>query len=279
MNIWLLAVILGLIEGITEFIPVSSTGHLLLAGNFLGVREHAPFLTSELFNAFIQCWALLAALPLFRERLATLRRWREPLHRDYFLKLGLALGITIAGALVMKTYGLELRDSALPIVAALAVGGVTFILVERWLHGRNTGTEITWKIAAVIGLAQLLAVAFPGTSRSGATILLALMLGLARPAATEFSFLLGVPTLGAAGAKTLFDAWRNGGSRLPDGVTVVPIEWAPMLLASGVAALSSFFAVRWLLGYVRTHSFAGFGWYRIALAAVIAVFLSVGWMH
>lgn len=269
MNIWLLAIILGLVEGITEFIPVSSTGHLLLAENFLRVRENAPFLTTELFNSFIQCWALLAALPLFKDRLATIGRWRERIHRDYFLKLGLALGITIAGALVMKGFGLELRDAALPILVALAVGGVFFIVIERRIHGRNTATEITWKMAAVIGAAQLLAVAFPGSSRSGVTILVALMFGLARPVATEFSFLLGVPTLCAAGVKTLFDAWKRGET----------IEWGPMLLASGVAALSSFLAVRWLLGYVRTHSFAGFGWYRIGLAALIAVLLLCGVMH
>src|ERR1043165_4954135 len=105
MNVLLLAIILGLIEGLTEFIPVSSTGHLLLAENLLGIKE-SDFLATDLFNSFIQVWAMLAALPLFRSRLATLARWREPQYRDYFIKLIVAFGITAAGALILKKHGL-----------------------------------------------------------------------------------------------------------------------------------------------------------------------------
>lgn len=269
MSIWLLALILGLIEGITEFIPVSSTGHLLLAENFLRVRETAPFLTTELFNAFIQCWAVVAALPLFRERLATLRRWREPKYRDYFIKLLGAFVITGAGGLLMKKLGLELPETALPVLAALFIGGVLFVAVERWLRGREPRDEITWTIAIAIGVAQLAAVAFPGTSRSGATILVALILGLGRPIAIEFSFLLGVPTLCAAGAKTLYDAWKAG----------MEIDWAALAIASVASAVSSILAVRWLLGYVQSHTFTSFGWYRIALSVVLLALFFAGWLH
>jgi undecaprenyl-diphosphatase len=269
MSIWLLALILGLIEGITEFIPVSSTGHLLLAENLLRVRETAPFLTTELFNAFIQCWAVVAALPLFRERLATLRRWREPKYRDYFIKLLGAFVITGAGGLLMKKLGLELPETALPVLAALFIGGVLFVAVERWLRGREPRDEITWTIAIAIGVAQLAAVAFPGTSRSGATILIALILGLGRPIAIEFSFLLGVPTLCAAGAKTLYDAWKTG----------MEIDWAALAIASVASAISSILAVRWLLGYVRSHTFTSFGWYRIGLSVVLLALFFAGWLH
>src|SRR5262249_19877103 len=137
MSVWLLALILGLIEGITEFIPVSSTGHLLLAENLLKVKEHAPFLTTEVFNAFIQVWALVAALPLFRDRLETLREWRKPEYRDYFVKLIVAFVITGIGGLTMKKAGLELPHTAKPIMWALFIGGVLFIVVERMLHKRN----------------------------------------------------------------------------------------------------------------------------------------------
>ena len=114
MALWF-AALLGLVQGLTEFIPVSSTGHLLLAENLLGVRETAPFLTTELFNAFIQCWAVVAALPLFRERLATLKRWREPKYRDYFIKLLGAFVLTGVGGLLMKKLGLEPpRSTPLP---------------------------------------------------------------------------------------------------------------------------------------------------------------------
>jgi undecaprenyl-diphosphatase len=269
MSIWLLALILGLIEGITEFIPVSSTGHLLIAENLLGVRDTAPFLKTELFNAFIQCWAVIAALPLFSERLKTLRRWREPKYRDYFVKLIVAFVITGAGGLLLKKLGLELPETALPVVCALFIGGVLFLAVELWLKDRPSTDEITWRIAIAMGFAQLLAVAFPGTSRSGATIIIALALGMGRSAATEFSFLLGVPTLVAAGAKTLYDAIKEG----------VVIDWSALVIASVASGISSIIAVRWLLGYVRTHTFVGFGWYRIGLAAVLLGLYFGAYLH
>lgn len=264
MDFFLTAVILGLIEGITEFIPVSSTGHLLLAEYFLRL-EH-PFFHSELFNAVIQVGAMLAALPLFRSRLATLRRWRDPAARGYFVKLGVAFFITGAGGLLLKKAGLELPDTVWPIATALGVGGIVFLIVERWLRGRKMGSEVTWTIAVAIGLVQLVAVAFPGTSRSGVTIITALVLGLARVPATEFSFLLGVPTLCAAGAKTAYDAYK----------TQEVILWFPLVVAFVVASISSFLAVRWLLGYVRSHTFEGFGWYRLGLTAVLLVLVKAG---
>lgn len=269
MSILLIAIFLGLVEGITEFIPVSSTGHLLIAEHFLkldGVRLSQTFFHSEVFNAVIQVGAVLAALPLFKDRLASLKRWRDPAARSYFLKLGVAFLITAAGGLLMKKAGLRLPHTVWPIAVALGVGGLLFLLVERFIRGRKIGDEVTWIIAIAIGVAQLAAVAFPGTSRSGATIIIALALGLGRVAATEFSFLLGVPTLCAAGLKTSFDAWKAHET----------ILWAPLIVAAVVAAISSFAAVRWLLGYVRSHTFEGFGWYRIGLAAVLIVLAKAG---
>lgn len=266
MTVWLIAIILGLVEGITEFIPVSSTGHLLLTEQFLrldGQALHNTFFGTEVFNAVIQCGAVLAALPLFSDRLATLKRWREPSTQDYFFKMFVSFCITVAGALVMKKWGLELPDTALPIALALLFGGIAFLVVEASVRGRPMGSEITWSLAVAFGLAQLIAVAFPGTSRSGATIIFALALGLGRREATEFSFLLGVPTLCAAGAKTMLDA-------LQDGVVIL---WGPLIVATLVAAVASVFAVGWLLRYVQSHTFNGFGVYRIALAAVIFAFI------
>ncbi len=264
MTVWLIAIILGLIEGITEFIPVSSTGHLLLTEQFLTLNGQPlpdTFFGSEVFNAVIQCGAVLAALPLFSDRLATLKRWQEPATRDYFLKMFVAFCITVAGALVMKKLGLTLPKTALPIALALLFGGIAFLAVEGWIRGRPLGTEITWTLAVVFGLAQLIAVAFPGTSRSGATIIFALALGLGRRPATEFSFLLGVPTLCGAGAKTMLDA-------LQDHVVIL---WGPLIVATLVAAVSSIFAVSWLLRYVQSHTFVGFGIYRIAVAITLLV--------
>ena len=270
MQYFLIAIILGLVEGITEFIPVSSTGHLLIAEHFLGVNEKVPFFTTDVFNSFIQVWAMIAALPLFKDRLAMLR---EPRGRGYLMKLTAALCITVAGVLLFMAVKKKMTgdDHLLPkpvgpVAIALLAGGVLFLLVERWLRGRKMGTDVTWTIAIAIGVAQVVAAVFPGTSRSGATILCALALGLGRGPATEFSFLLGVPTLGAAAVKTMWDAHKMH----------VVIEWGPMLLTSVVAAISSFLAVRWLLGYVRTHTFSGFGWYRIGFAVLLLALARFG---
>ena len=266
MSLWLIAVILGLVEGITEFIPVSSTGHLLLAEQFLsfgGKPIDQTFFGTEVFNAVIQCGAVLAALPLFSDRLATLQRWREPASRDYFLKLLLAFAITVTGALVMKKAGFTLPHTARPIALALLIGGVLFVAAEFWLKGRVVVTEVSWTLAVAFGLAQLVAVAFPGSSRSGSTILFALLLGLGRGPAVEFSFLLGVPTLCAAGAKTMLDALKHH----------EVILWQPLIIASLVAAVASFIAVKWLLRFVQSHTFTGFGIYRIAVGVLLLLFV------
>jgi undecaprenyl-diphosphatase len=274
MSIWLIAIFLGLVEGLTEFIPVSSTGHLLIAEHFLGA---GGFFKTELYNAVIQCGAVLAALPLFRDRLKTLGRWREPVYRDYFVKLGAAFLITAAGGLLMKKLGLRLPESVLPVALALLVGGIAFIVVERMIVGRKCVVDVSWSVAIAIGVAQLVAVAFPGTSRSGATILFALALGLGRGPATEFSFLLGVPTLCAAGALKLLESIKLGGAVLEQSVggvvvkSVLPIEWGPLVVSCIVAAVSSVVAVKWMLGYVQSHTFTGFGLYRVALAVLLLV--------
>jgi undecaprenyl-diphosphatase len=259
---WIIAVVLGIIEGLTEFIPVSSTGHLLLAEQFLrldGQSLDQTFFGTEVFNAVIQVGAMLAALPLFSDRLATLKRWREPATRDYFLKMALAFAITVVGALVMKKLGLKLPHEVMPIALALLIGGVLFVAVEWWLRGRPATSQISWTLAVAFGLAQLVAVAFPGSSRSGSTILFALLLGLGRGPAVEFSFLLGVPTLCAAGAKTLLDALKHHET----------ILWGPLIVASLVAAVFSVLAVKWLLRFVQSHTFIGFGIYRIVLAVLL----------
>jgi undecaprenyl-diphosphatase len=271
MSIWLVAIILGIIEGITEFIPVSSTGHLLLTEQFLTMSGHPldHFFETEIFNSVIQVGAMLAALPLFSERLATLKRWREPVYRDYFVKMAVAFGITVVGALIMKKAGLELPDNPRPIALALLIGGLLFVGVEWWLRGRQTTTEITWTLAVAFGLAQLIAVAFPGSSRSGCTILFALILGLGRGPATEFSFLLGVPTLCAAGAKTTLDAIKAHET----------ILWGPLIVSTIVAAICSVLAVRWLLRYVQSHTFIGFGLYRIAFGIAILLLVREALPH
>lgn len=256
---WLVVVILGVIEGITEFIPVSSTGHLLIAQRWLPRQ-------SDLFNIVIQSAAVLAVLPLFRARLEQFAfRWRETATRDYALKIGLAFFITGVGGLLLDTGGFQLPETPGPVAAALFIGGVAFLGIERWLKGRAFRDEVTWAAAVAVGLAQLLAAVFPGTSRSGASILLALALGLSRPAATEFSFLVGIPTMLAAGGLKIFKALVRPP---PDAVGE---DWGLLALGCLVSAVVSFAAVKWLLAYVRSHTFNAFGWYRIGVALFLAL--------
>jgi undecaprenyl-diphosphatase len=151
----------------------------------------------------------------------------------------------------------------------MLIGGIGFLVIERWLSGRNPQGPVTWCIAVVVGIGQLIAAVFPGTSRSGATILLMLMLGLSRPAATEFSFLVGIPTMLAAGGLKIFQALRHP----PAGGA--PEQWDMVLLGFIVSAVVSFVAVKWLLGYIQTHTFIVFGWYRIVLAAVLFLLLLI----
>ena len=251
---WLAVVILGCIEGITEFLPISSTGHLLLAEHWLGHR-------SQLFNVVIQTGAVLAVVLVFAQRVKELLTgWSRPEVRDYLFKLGGAFLLTAVGGLLMKKFDLKLPSDPRPVALATLVGGVAFIVLERWLKGRATADNVTWTVALVIGGGQLIAAAFPGASRSGTTILLALALGLSRPAAAEFSFLLGIPTLLAAGLKEVYDASKDGSSHEP---------WSLVALGTLVSAVTAFLAVKWLLGYIRNHTFVPFGWYRIIVGALI----------
>jgi len=257
---WLAVVILGIIEGVTEFLPISSTGHLLLAEHWLPIRS--DFIRSDLFTVVIQPGAVAAVLALFWRRLLALATtWKQPESRDYILKLGAAFFITGIGGLIIKKLRFELPEDITPVAIATLVGGVLFLGIEAWLKSRPTVSEVTWTMAVAMGIAQILAAIFPGLSRSGSTILVALAFGLARPQAAEFSFLLGIPTLMAAAAKESLDAIQNP--------PPYPIDWGMILLGAVVSAVTAFVAVKWLLRFVQSNTFNVFGVYRIVLGGVI----------
>ncbi len=263
---WIAVVILGIIEGITEFLPVSSTGHLQLAERWLKPQ-------SELFDIVVQCGAVLAVLLVFQKRVRGLaQEWKSPATRDYLAKLFVAFALTIIGVLAAEKLGVKVRKEdvaenawAVRVALATLIGGVLFLVVEAWLRNKSGRNEISWAAAIAVGVAQIIAATYSGSSRSGTTILFALMLGIARPAATEFSFLLGVPTLLAAGGYKLLKAWKHG--------ELAGENWGLTMLATGVAAVMAFIAVKWLLRYVQTHTFVVFGRYRIVLGAAILLFL------
>ncbi|MCF7669760.1 MAG: undecaprenyl-diphosphate phosphatase [Verrucomicrobia bacterium] len=257
MHDWLAIIILGIIEGLSEFLPISSTGHLLLAQHYLPRQ-------SDIFNTVIQSGAVIAVLAVFTNRLHQLIfRWREKETQDFFLKLFAAFGITAVGGLLMLKFEFALPESAIPVAWATLIGGVLFIWIEKWLSGKPRIPEVSWSAALIIGAAQLLAAVFPGASRSGSTILVALMLGISRPAATEFSFLLGIPTLMSAGLIQVIIGFNDGEAANED--------WSLLLLGGIVSAVTAFISVKWLLKFIQSHTFIGFGWYRIFIGTLILI--------
>ncbi|MGH8442039.1 MAG: undecaprenyl-diphosphate phosphatase [Nevskiaceae bacterium] len=246
------AILLGIIEGITEFLPISSTGHLLIAEHWLGRR-------SDLFNIAIQAGAIVAVVLIYWRRLLDL-------NRDYALKLGAAFLLTCIGGLAAKKLGLELPEDVAPVASALIVGGFAIFAVEWWVAGKPPEARITWTVAVVVGLAQVLAAVFPGTSRSAATIFAAMLAGCrSRPAATEFAFLLGIPTMFAATALESFEA-AQGGSLASEPLGELVVGFV-------VSAIVAFVAVKWLLVYIQTHRFTPFAWYRIGVGALLLLAL------
>ena len=186
-------------------------------------------------------------------------RWHEPASLTLNLKILTAFVITAAGGLVIDKLKITLPTSVMPVAAALIVGGVLFIVVETLMKGKKFTDDISWTIVIVVALAQLLAAIFPGASRSGATIIFAMLLGTGRVAATEFSFLIGIPTLLAAGGYKILKGLKAG----------VQEDWGLLFLGGVVAAVVSFVAVKWMLRYVQTHSFVGFGIYRIVFGGIL----------
>jgi len=262
MQDWLIVLILGIVEGITEFLPISSTGHLLITEKLIHSHQ------SDLFNVVIQCGAVIAVIPLFPERIHKfIFELGKRETRDYLLKLLVALFITCVGGLIIVKKGIKLPEELTPVAWALLIGGFVFLGVERAIKNRTMSTEVTWAVVIAVGLGQLVAAVFPGASRSGTTIMLSLLLGLSRPAATEFSFLVSIPTMIAAGASQIFKAIHHP-------VVGAPKEnWGLVILATIVASITSFIAVKWLLRYVQSHTFNAFGWYRIVLAVVLFLLL------
>ncbi|NOT88269.1 MAG: undecaprenyl-diphosphate phosphatase [Lysobacter sp.] len=267
MNDLLAALLLGIIEGITEFLPVSSTGHLLIAERWLGHR-------SDLFNIAIQAGAILAVVAIYWQRLwGLLIGFRERENFDYAIKLAVAFGVTAVGGLLVKKLGWELPDEVRPIAWALILGGVWMLLAEHFAAKRaatlGERSEISWTVAILVGIAQVVAGVFPGTSRSGATIFVALLAGTtSRVAATEFAFLVGIPTMFAATAYELLSVFKDGGAAHED--------WTALAVAFVASAITAFVAVKWLLRYIQSHRFTAFSVYRFVVGAALLWLVPTG---
>ena len=276
----LAALLLGIIEGVTEFLPISSTGHLLIAQHWLGHR-------SDLFNIAIQAGAILAVVLIYRRRLWGLvnaflgRDMQAPYDplgiditpaaaRRYGFKLLTAFAVTAIGGVLVKKLGWELPDSVRPIAWALIIGAIWMVVAEQ-LAARRAGregekTEISWTTAILVGVAQVVAGVFPGTSRSAATIFVALLAGTtSRAAATEFAFLVGIPTMFAATGWELMSMMQDGGFAQED--------WAALAVAFVASTITAFISVKWLLRYIQSHRFTAFAVYRLVVGIALLVFL------
>jgi undecaprenyl-diphosphatase len=257
-------ILLGIIEGITEFLPISSTGHLLIAENFwLGAR-------SDLFNVGIQAGAILAITLIYWKRIwQLLTQWQNPANRSYLFKLAVAFLITCALGVVVTHYGFKLPEHVTPIAWALVIGGFWMLGAEAIAARQADRKEVTWRVAILVGIAQMVAGMFPGTSRSGATIFTAMLAGTSnRAAATEFSFLVGIPTMYAATGYELLKVLKSH-----DGVHE---DWMALTVGFVVSLIVAFIAVKWLLGYIRTHRFTWFAVYRIVLGVALLLLIPAG---
>lgn len=256
-------IILGIIEGITEFLPISSTGHLLIAEHWLGAR-------TDLFNVGIQAGAILAITLVYRQRIRQfMAGWRDAATRDYLAKLLVAFLITAVLGFVAVKLGFKLPETVTPIAWALIIGGIWMIGAEQLAARMPDRSRVTWRVAILVGIAQMIAGIFPGTSRSGATIFAAMLFGTSnRPAATEFAFLVGIPTMYAATAYELLHVLQGGGAARQD--------WSALTVGFVVSLIVAFVAVKWLLRYIRTHRFTPFAIYRIALGIALLAWLPLG---
>ena len=274
-------IILGIVEGITEWLPISSTGHLILVGEFLDLDKSDEF--KEMFDVVIQLGAILAVVVIFWKKLWPFGKknnahplnkspFGQMIKKDIFIMWFKVLVACLPAAVI----GLILDDwidehlyNPWTVAIALIVFGIAFIIVENWNKGKkpkiNTIAELTFNTAFIIGVFQLIAAIFPGTSRSGATIVGALIIGVSRTVAAEFTFYLAVPVMFGASLLKLvkfgFDFTGN--------------ELAVLLTGMVVAFLVSIFVIKFLMDYIKKHDFKVFGWYRIVLGILVLIYFGV----
>ena len=255
------ALILGVVEGLTEFLPISSTGHLIIAGQLLDFNDEK----GKVFEIVIQTGAMFAIVWEYRERFARALTGlgSDPVARRFVLNLVVAF---IPAAVLGLAFGKVIKAhlfNAVSVALAFIIGGIIILMGRAAAAPRavvESVDDMTWKDALKVGIAQAFAL-IPGTSRSGATIVGGMLFGLSRKAATEFSFFLAVPTLIAAG---LYDLLKNR--------ALLSAADLPLFGVGSIAAfVSAFVCVRWLIRYIASHDFTVFAWYRIVFGAIVLI--------
>ena len=267
------AVLFGIVEGITEWLPISSTGHMILVDQFVHLNVSADFY--KMFEVVIQLGSIMAVVVLFWNKLWPFHMKNEkPAWKDGALSMWLKIIVAVIPAAIIGVLFDDKIDELfyhpVPVAIALIVVGVLFIVVETIMKGkkpsiRNIG-QITYKAAVIIGLFQVLAAVFPGTSRSGATIIGALLIGVSRATAAEFTFFLAVPVMfGASLLKVI--------KYIAAGVAMTGSELVILVIGTLVAFIVSVFVIKFLMSYIKKHDFKVFGWYRIVLGILVLLIL------
>ena len=254
------AVVLAIIEGITEFLPVSSTGHMAIASAFLDI-ESDPF--TKLFEVVIQFGAILSVVVLYWRKFIDFKKF------SFYAKLLVAILPALAFGALFKKHIDNMLENPLFISLVLLGGGVLLLYVDRWFKNGSVKEEedISYKKGFIIGLYQVLAVILPGLSRSAATIVGGMQQKLTRSLAAEFSFFLAVPTMFAATAKSLLDIVQEQ----PEVLNTEGIQY--LLLGSAVAFVVALLAIRFFIRFLQQNGFKAFGWYRIALGTVLIMLI------
>lgn len=263
--------ILGVVEGITEWLPISSTGHMILVDEFIKLDVSAEFL--EMFLVVIQLGAILAVIFLYFDKLMPFdyrHGWKvkKDTFSMWFKIIFACLPAAVVGILFDDQLN-ELFYNPLTVAIALIVFGILFIFIENYNKGRsskiNSISEITYNTALIIGIFQLIAAIFPGTSRSGATIVGALLIGVSRTVAAEFTFFLAVPVmLGASLLKIV-----------KFGFAFTSYELILLFFGMAVAFVVSMITIKFLMSYIKKHDFKVFGWYRIILGIIVLVYFMI----
>ena len=265
------ALLLAIVEGITEFLPVSSTGHMIIASALLGIQM-TPF--AKLYLVVIQLGAILSVLAVY---------WRRFFQNiDFYLKLLVAFLPIVVVGLLLKKHIDALLESVTTVALMLLLGGVVLLFIDRWFpqeepnQGGHPVTNPSWKEAFIIGLFQCLAVV-PGVSRSAATIIGGLTQKLTRRAAAEFAFFLAMPTMAAAAVKDLYDYYKDAKAQGLDLAHLFsPQEVKLLVLGNIVAFVVALLAIRLFVGFVTKYGFRAFGIYRIIVGGMLLLLIGLG---
>lgn len=268
------AILFGLVEGITEWLPISSTGHMILLDEFVKLNVSEEFL--EMFLVVIQLGAILAVVLLFWNQLFPFQFHSPYIKKDIFsmwFKIIIACIPAAIVGLFFDDYFNELFYNYQTVAIALIVFGILFIIIEDINKNRKPKVkrlgDITYPIALIIGLFQLIAAIFPGTSRSGATIIGALVIGVSRTTAAEFTFFLAIPVMFGASLLKIVKFIAKVGFAFSSGELMI------LLIGMAVAFVVSIIVIKFLMGYIKKNNFKVFGWYRIVLGIVVLLYFNL----